>query len=224
MIVPPNKVFALPSTLVPEKAALVEPIACCIRSVRSASPKPGDTALVFGAGTMGLIHTVLLSLAGCRVFVFDDDAKARRRAEDAGAHGVGGLFETTSSCSAVARVGKWGADAVFCIRGGAKAIEYGVGLAARGARIVLYQSIADDAQLTLSANDIHYREIKLVGSIAQSASDFASAADLVTTYSSRFDCLELETFGAVDAQAAFDRSIGAAVNRVLIDFEALPPA
>jgi threonine dehydrogenase-like Zn-dependent dehydrogenase len=50
----------------PIRGALVEPLACAVRAIEKLGPTVGDSAVVFGAGTLGLMVTKLLDAAGVR--------------------------------------------------------------------------------------------------------------------------------------------------------------
>ena len=41
------------------EAAMIEPLACCMRSWEKVKYEPGDTAAIFGAGTTGILHVML---------------------------------------------------------------------------------------------------------------------------------------------------------------------
>src|SRR5262249_5841344 len=105
----------------------------------------------------------------------------------------------------------------FCTRFGTRAIRTGLAVAARGGRVVLYQSIPDDDELSLNANVVHYREIEVIGTIAQSAADVAAAVETLADYHLRFQVLRTEIMPASRPHDAFERALHPHVNRVLID-------
>lgn len=218
LLVPPYQVFRLAPGLTPGEGALVEPLACVLRSITQAALAPGDIAVVLGAGTMGLIHTVLARMAGCRVLVCADEAAHVEHAHAAGAELVLPMDAVELEAHLRQMSGGRGADAVFCTRGGAPAVALAVRVAARGGRVLLYQSIRDGDSVTLSANDLHYREIKLLGSISQTAADFRQAADLLSANPGLLRCLVRELVPAEQGQAAFARALDPAVHRVMVSF------
>jgi L-iditol 2-dehydrogenase len=58
-----------------EAAALLEPLSVAIHSTRRASIEQGDTAIVFGAGTVGLLVAAMAKLCGATtVLIADIDA------------------------------------------------------------------------------------------------------------------------------------------------------
>jgi D-xylulose reductase len=69
--------FKLPDNVSFAEGAMVEPLAVGVHAATKARIKPGDVALVMGAGPIGLVTALAALAAGCaRVFVTDiDDAK-----------------------------------------------------------------------------------------------------------------------------------------------------
>jgi L-iditol 2-dehydrogenase len=58
-----------------DAAALLEPLSVAIHAVNRASPTPGSTALVMGAGTVGLLTAAMARQSGCtNVTITDVDA------------------------------------------------------------------------------------------------------------------------------------------------------
>ncbi|KAI0426127.1 GroES-like protein [Xylaria sp. FL1042] len=65
----------LPDHVSFEAAALLEPLSVAIRAVNRANPSPGSTALVMGAGTVGLLTAAMARQSGCTsVTIADIDA------------------------------------------------------------------------------------------------------------------------------------------------------
>jgi L-iditol 2-dehydrogenase len=219
MLVPPYQVFPLGVGVKPWEGALVEPIACVLRSVDKGQVKSGDTALVIGGGTMGLIHTSLLKIRGCKVVVVDEDATNRRRVRLAGADWT---FSWTRNdlAKAILRLTEGrGADAVFCTRGGTDAVKFSTKVVGRGGRIVLFQSILGSRNVSVDANDLHYREIQILGTISQTREDFQRAVDLVSTCRDFLKSLKTESVKAEFANRAFEKATSRKFNRVLVRFD-----
>ncbi|KAI1658477.1 GroES-like protein [Daldinia decipiens] len=65
----------LPDQVSFEAAALLEPLSVAIHAVNRATPTPGSTALVIGAGTVGLLTAAMARQSGCTsVTITDVDA------------------------------------------------------------------------------------------------------------------------------------------------------
>lgn len=69
---PESFTFKLPDTVSFAEAAMVEPLAVGVHAATKAKVKPGDTAVVMGAGPIGLVTALSALAAGCaRVYVTD---------------------------------------------------------------------------------------------------------------------------------------------------------
>ncbi|KAF2400804.1 GroES-like protein [Trichodelitschia bisporula] len=67
--------YRIPGNVSNEAAALLEPLSVAIHSTRRASIEPGDTVVVFGAGTVGLLVAAMAQLCGAaNVIIADIDA------------------------------------------------------------------------------------------------------------------------------------------------------
>lgn len=69
---PGNFTFKLPDNVSLEEGALVEPVAIGVYSATTAAIQPGDTALVFGAGTIGIVTALAAMASGCSTVVLVD--------------------------------------------------------------------------------------------------------------------------------------------------------
>jgi len=63
--------FHKPENLSFEEAAFLEPLSCVVHSVESLGIKSGDSALIIGAGPIGLLHLLLLKKKKAKVAVTD---------------------------------------------------------------------------------------------------------------------------------------------------------
>jgi L-iditol 2-dehydrogenase len=76
---PPANLLAIPPTMSMELAALVEPLAVAVHSLKLATPRPDDTVAVWGAGAIGLLTIASLKVAGVKR-ILSIDPLAHRRA------------------------------------------------------------------------------------------------------------------------------------------------
>lgn len=69
MTVSAKAVYKLADDVDLDHAALAEPLACCVHSIRNARIQLGDDVVVIGAGIMGALHIRLAKMSGARVIV-----------------------------------------------------------------------------------------------------------------------------------------------------------
>lgn len=82
VVVPAANLHALPDSIEPIEAALIEPLACVASVLFAPTPivVPGDKVLVLGAGAMGLLAAQAARAAGGRVLVLGRESSRRRLA------------------------------------------------------------------------------------------------------------------------------------------------
>ena len=74
--VPRHILYRLPDSLSFRHAAMVEPVSVAVHAVNRSHVRLGDTAVVVGAGVIGLLLVQVLRAAGCgRIIAVDLDAK-----------------------------------------------------------------------------------------------------------------------------------------------------
>lgn len=119
---PADFTFKLPDTVSFAEGAMVEPLAVGIHAATKARIRPGDVALVHGAGPIGLLTALSALAAGCaRAYVTDvDDAKLEIAAR------LGAITPiNVARENAAERVLKdtdgWGVEVVFEASGNARA-------------------------------------------------------------------------------------------------------
>lgn len=61
---PAGAVFSLSDDPPAALAALIEPLACVVNGVNKVNPRPGETAIIFGAGAIGCLFLALFKAAG----------------------------------------------------------------------------------------------------------------------------------------------------------------
>ena len=137
----------VPPGLAPEVAAMVEPLACCLRGVERAEVRAGDRVAILGAGPIGLM------LAAC--------------VADAGGHAevVGGRPERRALVPAFGgSLGDGeGADVVIEAAGTEDSWQRAIELARPGGSVLYFGGRESGAELRADAHRLHYEELTLRG-------------------------------------------------------------
>ena len=138
----------VPPGLEPEVAAMVEPLACCLRGVERAAIQPGDRVAILGAGPIGLMLAACVADAGGRAEVVGGRAQRRALAPEFG--GAAGHGE--------------GADVVIEAAGTAEAWQRALELVRSGGTALYFGGRESGAELRVDAYRLHYEELTLRGS------------------------------------------------------------
>ncbi len=161
-----RNMLPLPAGLAPERAAMVEPLACAVRGVERVEAGPGDEVVVLGGGVQGTLIAGLLAARGCAVTLCDPHAGRRERALRFGASRAMEPPRDDASIAAVrgAHGEGRGPDAVVEAVGRPDAWEAAVALARPGGEVLLYGGCAPGTTVTLPTHPLHYGELSVRGS------------------------------------------------------------
>jgi threonine dehydrogenase-like Zn-dependent dehydrogenase len=176
--VPAWMVVPLPTGMALRTGALAEPVACAIRIRNWAGSVTGETILVVGAGTIGLLSLQVLLLNGAaRVFVTDTDP---HRLSAAAAMGGQAINPREVDVSKTVRDATGGRGAVVAVDAVGKAITRDQCVkAVRSGGTVILSGLHEEVS-TLPVADLIRREITLQGSFCYSQADFKEAAQLLS--------------------------------------------
>jgi len=179
MLAPEKAIYKIPDSMDWKTAALTEPFSCIINGFLRARVRPSDTAVVYGAGPMGLFWVSLLRRAGARKIMSVEIAEKRREA----AKKVGANVTINPSTEdPVKRVldetDGLGADVGVEVIGKIETVEAAIQCSAHGGRVVIQGTCRPEAFAKFSPFDIMRYEKDIVGSHTQAAS-FRTAIDLL---------------------------------------------
>lgn len=194
-----------------EHAAMGEPLACVVHSVRLSGFRPGDRVAVIGAGYMGRLHLAVCRSQGAARVGMIDISKARcRESLEAGANRAA----TPDS------IADWHAehDVVFVTAGVSGAVELALDLCDDGGTVVLYGAFPNDVMATVGADRIHHHELSIVGVYSQEPEDWRTAAGLLRSGALAADLDKLITarYSLPEVAAAMELTVSQPVYRVLV--------
>jgi L-iditol 2-dehydrogenase len=152
-LVVPERIAAVnlhevPRGLEPEVAAMVEPLACCLRGVERAGIRAGDAVAVLGAGPIGLMLCACVADAGGWPVLVGGRPERQALAPSFGAEVGDGA----------------GADVAIEAVGTAEAWQDAVRLVRPGGTVVLFGGLPSETAVPVDAFRVHYEELTLRGS------------------------------------------------------------
>ena len=177
LVAHPSQLHRVPEDLSDEAAVAVEPLACAVHAVLKAGPGPDDTALVIGAGSVGLFTVAALRnlTAAGRIICVAKYSRQREEALRLGADEVVHPKETYTALPGMLgteihqpELGKpvvtGGAERVFECVGSSSTMEDAVRLAKPGGEVSLVGMPGAKSSLDLTA--LWYKEVSLAGTYA----------------------------------------------------------
>jgi L-iditol 2-dehydrogenase len=142
-----TNLLPVPAALAPEVAAMVEPLACCLRGVEAAGVRDGDNVAILGAGPIGLMLCACVRDAGAVPVVVG--GRLERRA-------LAPLFGGESGSGE-------GFDVVIEAAGTPDAWREAVQLVRPGGTVVFFGGLEAGTEVAVDATRVHYEELILRG-------------------------------------------------------------
>lgn len=198
-------------------AILAEPTACALRAVRRSSVGGGGSALVLGAGPIGLLLLEVLRLRGVETLLFTERMDGRVPAAELG--GARRLPDDDEQLLAEVQelTEGFGVDTVFDAVGSTQTRQSAVRAVRPGGDVCLVGLHTGES--TLPVRDLIRREVTCVTSFAYTPADFGDAVDLL---GSGQLCFHGEVVHAclADGQAWYERLVaGHPAGKVVLEPE-----
>ena len=213
VLLPPHNVLPIPEQMSLDEATIVEPLAVVQHSMKFAAISTGETAVVFGAGPIGLLTIASLRIAGAgRIWVFEPVAHRREIALQMGATAAFDPSTIDPVKQIASETGKRGADiAIDCAAKGGSINQclYVV----RNAGRVVYTGIPSEAIIPFEFHVARRKEIPLYN-VRRSNHEAGVALQLVAERPDMFRPMLTHAIAFEEADRAFrtleTRSDGAA--------------
>ena len=198
-----------------DKAALAEPLSCAIHAARLLGAKLGDTAVVFGSGTMGLMNLLVLKKSGLRVAVVDVNEDRLEKAIKLGADLVFKSDEKIRERIKDAFLG--GVDYAITAYGSDEVNQDALDVLNNRGKICLFASAHPVVPFAIDPNVMHNKETSAVGVVSADRCDHALATEMIAH--NQIDLSELidATYPLSQAQEAFHRATSTPSYRVMLN-------
>ncbi len=164
VVVPAGKVIPMSPSATTAGAVLCETLACVLRGYDRLGFAAGGSALVLGAGTVGLLWTQLLKSSPCsRLVVSEPVAFRRRKAALLGADVVIDPVGEDLASAVRAELGE-GADFVIDATGEPRAVEAAFELLAPGGTFLIFGVCPAGQRVSFSPHELFQKELRILGS------------------------------------------------------------
>jgi L-iditol 2-dehydrogenase len=183
-----RSLLPVPPGLLPEVAALSEPLACCLHGIDVAGVEHGQTVAVVGLGPIGLMLCACVADAGARPVAVG--SREERRA-------------LAPSFGAVAAAAD-GVDVAIEAAGTVEAWERALSFVRPGGTVLAFGGLPRDARVAVDAYRIHYEEVRLFGSFHHTPRHFRAALAFLASGAYPFERLVTHKVGLEGVADLFD--------------------
>jgi L-iditol 2-dehydrogenase len=200
-----GNIIPVPDGMSVERAALVEPLSCCLNGQEYLNAQPGDRALVCGAGPIGMMHAAILKARGAAPVIVTDVSEERLRYVRE--FGLGQTVNTAGG-NAVEKILEAAGGEKFDVALTANSVKAtqadALKLVRKKGRVCFFAGIPkDDPVVPIDTNAIHYNEISVYGCFASNLQHYLQALEMVSRDDLPWDRFLTHRFKLDDMVKAF---------------------
>lgn len=199
-------VLRLPDSMSFEEAAMIEPLACCVRAWSKCRYQRGDSVGIFGTGSTGMMHAMLAIRNGFSGIYCVDTNEFRLAFADK--LGVSGTIVAGDGAAAQIRASTdgRGVDLAVVATDSMSALQSAIASVRHGGTVMMFGVPSQGASIRLDMDDIYSREVTLLSSYAASDADTAEALRLISEGEVEAGSLVTHKYDISESQKAFDHA------------------
>jgi len=196
-------VLKIPDSMSFEEAAMIEPLACCIRAWNKFTHKNNDSVAILGIGPTGIMHALLAKLYGLgKIFCLDLNEFRLDFAKK---------FETitinSGNTNALEQIksetANQGVDVVIVATSSLNALKDAVSFVRKGGTIVMFGVPSKGANIELDMSEVYSRGLTIVNSYAASDFDTKDAIEKISNKQINVSQLITHKYNLEECQQAF---------------------
>ena len=204
-----NVAYIVPDNITDEEISFYEPLGCCIRAIKRCQLIKGDSVLVVGLGSIGILMGEALSALGYKVLGCDLIPERISLANRLGIEAFSSKDLENFNNIIQDKTNGYGVDAVFMTSGADKAIDVALKTIRQGGKILVFSSTPNNNGY--ANNEIYYKELTVMGSYSPAPSDLKESFDLLV--SKKINVKGLSTVYEIEEiKNAFDDTVS---NKIL---------
>ena len=199
-------VLKIPNHMSFEEAALIEPLACCIRAWSKFSYQKNDTAVILGVGSTGIMHALLAKSAYfSKIFCLDLNNFRLDFAKKLGFETIRS-DDTSLSEKIIKSTDTSGVDIVIVATGSLEALRDAIKLVRKGGTIVMFGVPNKGASIDIDMSIVYSKEITITTTYAASDKDTKAALELISSGKIDVKSLITHKYSLEDSQKAFEHA------------------
>jgi L-iditol 2-dehydrogenase len=198
----------IPDSISFDEATLIEPVGCCLRAIKKCRIQKGDSVAIIGAGTTGIIHTVLAKVFGAGKVIVSDLIDFRLRvAQKFGADIVVNPLNASLNEAVKAETDGRGVDLAIVAAPSLEAYKAGLGICRKGGKLCVFAPTEPGKFLEISPKELFFNELQIIPSYSTSHVETREALELIKSEKIRVRELITHRFPLLDAAKAFKTAL-----------------
>lgn len=172
----------VPENLSYSQAAMLEPLSSVIHGHKLLKILPGESVVILGSGSVGLMHLQLAKARGAaEIILVDNNPKRLGYALELGATNVINAKELDPIRIVKEYTSGYGADVAIEAAGVKTTWETAPRMTRKGGRVLWFGGLPAGTEVILDGPAIHYGEITLLNTHGNAPADFWEACNLVSS-------------------------------------------
>jgi L-iditol 2-dehydrogenase len=201
-----GNVVEMPESVSFEAGAANEALSCVYNGWERYHPEPGDTVLIIGAGAIGMMHAEMAFMSGAGKVILNDLSKDRLAYCKSLEPRLITVPGNPEQCVKDETRGKL-ADVVITACSVAAVQQEALFLAGLNGRVNFFGGLpAGKNSVQLDTNQIHYKELTIVGNTRSSLRQYRQTLHLIEKGVIKVDKLITHKFPVEDVKKAFDNA------------------
>jgi len=196
-------VLNIPDSMSFEEAAMIEPLACCIRAWNKFKHHKNDSVAILGIGPTGIMHALLAKIYGFeKIFCLDFNEFRLDFAKKFEAIAINS-GNTNALEQIKSETANQGVDVVIVATSSLNALKDAVNFVRKGGTIVMFGVPSKGANVELDMSEIYSKGITIVNSYAASDFDTKEALEKISNKQINVSQLITHKYNLQECQEAF---------------------
>jgi L-iditol 2-dehydrogenase len=163
-IVPASQAYILPPDFDLSIAAFSEPLSCCIRGIEHADIKSGNTVVIIGGGSIGLLMVQLIKNSGAsKIILVEPDLYKQKLGIELGADCSINPYDE-KMFEEIKELTNSQVDVVIECVGSNDSVDNAIKIVGKGGKVVIFGLAPKDQQVNLNLQYLFQKELKIFNS------------------------------------------------------------
>ena len=200
-------VLKIPDLMSFDEAAMIEPLACCVRAWHKFSYKKGDSVAILGVGPTGMMHVMLAKDKGLdKIFCLDVNDFRLEFAKKFHITQIINSNDSSRNEKILNGTENQGVDIAIIATGSLKALDDAFNLVRKGGTVILFGVPTKGDTINIDMSKVYSKEITLTTSYAASDYDTKEALELIESSRINVKSLITHKYTILETQKAFDHA------------------
>ena len=190
-----------------EEGILIEPLGCCVRAWNKIKAMKNDSCVIFGMGTIGIMHAMLAKhFKFNQIFCVDVN---KEKLEICNKMNLGyGINSTIENFDNIKKLtNNQGVDLIIIAVSDVRILKHAIDLVRKGGKIMIFGQPKKNSSYNIDMSYAYSKEIIIETTYAASNEDVRTAIDMIENNAIKIKNLVTHKFSIKDSKEAFECAI-----------------